>query len=252
MPLSLHKYLYANANPVNFTDPSGRETLASLQVSQSISNQQRRTQVQNFVRTTRRLSKFTGRAYQYLGALFSTIAAVEFLENKRPAKIYFGNIPLASNPAFEASVLGFFAYNLAKLSVSMFSQQANYEVEAIWAGGKLVVCKANEYALAVAGKFVSDGMDTIVLCGNFAGVPPLPRTTAAVVANTFSKVSGMGIMVHEWAHLVLKAIDDEYFCAKARSLPANRQSKNADNYRCAVETYAVLAAKDLVDDLLGP
>ena len=66
------------------------------------------------------------------------------------------------------------------------------------------------------------------------------------------QASGMGIMVHEWSHLVLKTIDDAYLCGKAAGFPANKQSGNADNYRCVVESYALLAAKDLVDDLLGP
>lgn len=32
-PVSLHRYLYANANPIAFTDPTGRESLASLTVT---------------------------------------------------------------------------------------------------------------------------------------------------------------------------------------------------------------------------
>ena len=35
-PLSLHKYLYCGADPVNWTDPSGRERLISLQMAQSV------------------------------------------------------------------------------------------------------------------------------------------------------------------------------------------------------------------------
>ncbi len=36
-PVSLHKYLYANANPVTYKDPSGYFTLAEVSVSMSIS-----------------------------------------------------------------------------------------------------------------------------------------------------------------------------------------------------------------------
>jgi hypothetical protein len=36
-PLSLHKYLYANAEPVNRSDPSGHDSIAELDISNSIS-----------------------------------------------------------------------------------------------------------------------------------------------------------------------------------------------------------------------
>ena len=35
-PITLHKYLYANANPINFIDPSGKFSLISISVSLSI------------------------------------------------------------------------------------------------------------------------------------------------------------------------------------------------------------------------
>ncbi len=35
-PISLHKYLYANSNPVNFVDPTGQFTLVSVMISVSI------------------------------------------------------------------------------------------------------------------------------------------------------------------------------------------------------------------------
>jgi hypothetical protein len=37
-PTSLHRYLYANGDPVNYRDPTGLETLAELSISQVISN----------------------------------------------------------------------------------------------------------------------------------------------------------------------------------------------------------------------
>lgn len=35
-PMSLHKYLYANANPITYTDPTGNFSLAELDVSMAI------------------------------------------------------------------------------------------------------------------------------------------------------------------------------------------------------------------------
>ena len=34
-PVSLHRYLYANADPVNFNDPTGRETLLNITLTQA-------------------------------------------------------------------------------------------------------------------------------------------------------------------------------------------------------------------------
>jgi hypothetical protein len=69
----------------------------------------------------------------------------------------------------------------------------------------------------------------------------------AGVFGSADKVSGMGIMVHEWSHLVLRTKDDKYLCSAAAALPANKQATNADNYRCLVESYAILLGKELID-----
>ena len=37
-PVSLHRYLYANADPVNFNDPTGRETLLNITLTQALSS----------------------------------------------------------------------------------------------------------------------------------------------------------------------------------------------------------------------
>ncbi|MFM7887131.1 MAG: hypothetical protein ACKPCM_10670, partial [Pseudanabaena sp.] len=37
-PISFNKYLYANSNPINFTDPSGRFSIAELSAAESIRN----------------------------------------------------------------------------------------------------------------------------------------------------------------------------------------------------------------------
>jgi RHS repeat-associated protein len=52
-PISLHRYLYANANPVTGTDPSGNFTLISINVSFSISINLRNVQAQYLSQATR-------------------------------------------------------------------------------------------------------------------------------------------------------------------------------------------------------
>jgi hypothetical protein len=106
----------------------------------------------------------------------------------------------------------------------------------------------------LAGYPPGRGVGTVILCPNLVRSPPLPTSWSNIMATTFSNVSGMGIMVHEWAHMVFNAADEKkgYFCNSAAALPANQQATNADNYRCVVESYALLAAKDLIDNLTGP
>lgn len=49
-PISLHRYLYANNNPVNFTDPTGKFSLVSISISMSINTSIRSIYTQNLVK----------------------------------------------------------------------------------------------------------------------------------------------------------------------------------------------------------
>ena len=56
-PLSLHKYLYAGANPANQRDPSGHESIAELDISSAISETlDTISSIQQFVRTKDEIS----------------------------------------------------------------------------------------------------------------------------------------------------------------------------------------------------
>ena len=47
-PVSLHTYLYANANPVAYSDPTGYFSLSELNVTQAIEAQLHKMLVPNF------------------------------------------------------------------------------------------------------------------------------------------------------------------------------------------------------------
>lgn len=49
-PVSLHRYLYANDNPVNYTDPTGRFSLVSINVSMSIQTTIRSIYTKNLIK----------------------------------------------------------------------------------------------------------------------------------------------------------------------------------------------------------
>ena len=69
-PISLHRYLYANADPVGHFDPTGRESLVSLTVAQSISNT---------IKTAETASNFNQacNAFSTLGTVGYTVMAGE-------------------------------------------------------------------------------------------------------------------------------------------------------------------------------
>ncbi len=54
-PISLHRYLYASANPVHFIDPTGLFSLSELQLAQQIQGMVRRTRDRGFYQVTRRV-----------------------------------------------------------------------------------------------------------------------------------------------------------------------------------------------------
>ena len=54
-PVSLHKYLYANANPVMNSDPSGYNTLPDLQAAQSINSELEKDQDSSYIKMYKRL-----------------------------------------------------------------------------------------------------------------------------------------------------------------------------------------------------
>lgn len=91
-PISLHRYLYANANPVSFTDPAGRLTLVNLTAA-------------NFIRAT-----LIGVAFDLSvrSAFFDErITSATIIQSIVLNAIFAGPLLKAGSLAFSASIGGF-------------------------------------------------------------------------------------------------------------------------------------------------
>ncbi|WP_426775128.1 RHS repeat domain-containing protein [Lusitaniella coriacea] len=76
-PVSLHKYIYANADPVNGIDPSGLFTLAEVQAARSIRNALAAAQAESYSQLVN--ATLEGEDYDPLSGIFSDILLSLFL-----------------------------------------------------------------------------------------------------------------------------------------------------------------------------
>ena len=123
--------------------------------------------------------------------------------------------------------------------------------DAVWEGLRLYdgrIFKLNEHlerlrrsatALAFAHRSFGGGEPAVIeLCDKFFTLTPVPDANSL----THLQYASMpGVMVHEFAHISVRAIDSEYNCRKgtALSIVPGAALINADNYRCWVEDAAV-------------
>jgi RHS repeat-associated protein len=244
-PLSLHKYLYAHGNPVNLRDPSGLTTLIEQQVTQFIANVTQRQDIQRVVKAKRHIEKNVPRVAQYLGAGFSAMAIAEFATNPRTAMLFFPT-PFLS---------GFASGKLLLTLGGMFARPTEYELS-------LGRCRPDDYA-CVPLRLQTSTRALVYLHPRFFFNPMLPRPAVGIYGG-FRDASMMGIMVHEWTHIVVGTKDNEYLCKPAQDLgffSALRQLArladikgvldNADSYRCWVEASALGAGARFIRRLTG-
>ena len=81
-PVSLHKYLYANANPVMFTDPTGYFSLGELNVSQAIQGVLDKMLTPNFISMLNKINKvasFYNTSVQIFNALTDSGISAEYM-----------------------------------------------------------------------------------------------------------------------------------------------------------------------------
>jgi hypothetical protein len=257
-PLSLHKYLYTHANPVNLTDPSGLWTL--IEIQNVIVNQvnQHRERLVRFEKAIEKAKDVLATSAKIAGGIISAVAVVEAFTNPgRPIK-WFGPLfakgvwnttrvasdMIGAKPTrFDLGAASFDCFtnrNGAWAHVNHFKNQFR---RGIGAG-------ANPAVVDLCARFFSDGV-------------PLPVPAEGVSG----RPSMMGVMVHEFTHITLGTEDSAYQCSPIASLGVRNVNigiggvvalaasnsagtNNADNYRCFVRDSWIGGGQKLLENLL--
>jgi RHS repeat-associated protein len=249
-PLSQHDYLYALANPVNLTDPSGRSVPTTLAEALTVFRTQmslRFEQFKSFVRGERKVADATGDIAQRVGAGLGILALGEETTNPHVVRLFFGNIvpgfntfqnTVGGSPAFTAFGLGGLGEmgqglftsvasgRLFQTIAAMLTQNLLYKIE------DLRACRPNDAAVAVQP--VPPAEKYVELCPNFFKLDTMPTGKEKVLGG-FTDASMTGVMVHEWTHLTFRAKDEDYLCRVVQKLVGFTAVNNADSYRCWVE-----------------
>jgi hypothetical protein len=162
-PASLHKYLYASADPVDRIDPSGNEDLASLSIGSSIGN------------TLNNVTAIQGQAVM--------------------DQIQFGGSAGLKSLLFSGAIIG------GAIAIESFASRFAREVPLLKAGspGKLIINKLSEEEAAFAqeiiefrgGTFVGQAVkDTPGIDGFLEGVPAsLKQLSSSSLGTLFKTVT---------------------------------------------------------------
>jgi RHS repeat-associated protein len=245
-PLSLHKYLYVHANPVNLTDPSGLWTL--IEIQNVIVNQvnQHRERLVQFKRAVEKAKDALAISAKIAGGVIAATAVLESLGNVgRPVKWFgplfagkgvWGTLRIASD-MIGAKPTRF------DLGVASFDCFANRN--GAWAH---VNHFKNQFRPGIGARANPAVVD---LCPPFFVAPPLPVPAQGV----FGTPSMMGVMIHEFSHITLGTDDSEYLCAPLLGLSGPRLSgkrlaANADTYRCFARDSWLGGGMEVLQNLL--
>jgi RHS repeat-associated protein len=273
-PLSQHRYLYAAGNPVNRTDPSGRQSLPEVLVS---SYQRLQAAGQHVLRARRGLAKakdVTAITMRTLGGVLAVDAIIETMSNRSRVQRWFGGGVLGS--AYDLAELGgaltgavevIATVGLGRTAIDMlngrtivftiqgFGTISSSEPGQLMQAGKnesySALCSNATTARAFAVSPVVQGQAWgIHLCASFFTQTPMP-TAENLTAQGRSSMPGL--MVHEFTHISLRTGDRAYQCSFSYRDDANRSRLGvgataivpglnltiADSYRCWVEDAAV-------------
>ena len=266
-PLSLNRYVYADGNPVNRTDPSGHETLISLSFAQGLQTYARGQDVLRVRRAAATAFDVEATAARVAGGVMGVEAVIEEIGgNLGRVNRWFGIGRLASAAAdllvadlgggLNSAVDIAAGLAMLKTSFDMLSRndvyigiegvgvllansvdEAQNQLRAQTTGQPSLCVSKPDEALAWAIQPSATKKAAVELCTKFFTQPFAPN---ASTLTSRAHASMAGIMLHEYTHLALKTGDSKFDCPSvARSLVPGAALFNADSYRCWAEDAAV-------------
>lgn len=268
-PASFNLFLYAEANPVNRTDPSGEMTLMEGLFTMS---QRFAAQGQQILRARKALGTahdVQAQTMRVLGGILGFEAALEWTSSGGGARVerWFGGgivgsaiflvaETLTQGEGYSGKPINFLAtLGMLKTAYAMLSSGKEVHIQ-IQGLGLFISKSIKDSAKAALSKKGPDKCakgdalawaykdarpQWIELCQKYFVQPvlPDPRTMTET-----GRASMGGIMLHEFTHLAIRTRDDEYECAPKSVLALAMASIpgtalfNADSYRCwAEDTY---------------
>jgi RHS repeat-associated protein len=229
-PLSMNRYLYAYANPTNYTDPSGYFTLIELDMANAINA---KNKIENAISQKKHFDAAVNagfRALQGIGMFMSIAAEIEGVTDLAKFGQFFeGGL---QDEYASTGIAGLTLYNLGTSIYSMLTTKTDY----VFHFG----APPPSIPDAMAWVFAKTNPTTIFYNEHLLKKPPFPtpeRPLGQSIATT---------TIHEFMHLSSKGnIDDVDYGIKAMFLSPLQAVDNADNYRLAVQ--ALLAFLDATD-----
>jgi RHS repeat-associated protein len=230
LPLSLNKYLYASANPVNHTDPSGNEDIEEVEESQIISEELDEEEAESENGDVQQAFQLENRVFQVDGALLTIYTVGAAALDRKKVGGYFGGLVI---PASAGILGGLSEFGLITTAYRMLDFSTKYALDPGF--------PPNQYAEV------------------FPESPPPHYVYLGELYFTFNDFPNpgspmalckVGALVHEFSHLALDQIGDFAYEAPSFYLPFAEALTNADNYRLAVQGItAGLTAQQALESL---